>query len=164
MAIPPAAAGGDNVDTTIETPEGAIQIISDAERLGGGSDGLPDNSIALFVTSDPTNGQVQLIALTNIGFQFSGMSTPILLQGGQTVTILDGQLGPIQNFDLRRFLSNLSVSCWARTSARRSMGAIARICAVNATGSPAGYFGGDRPSRCPPSTNPKHCPPKGSVR
>jgi len=103
MAIPPAAAGGDNVDTTIETPEGAIQIISDAERLGGGSDGLPDNSIALFVTSDPTNGQVQLIALTNIGFQFSGMSTPILLQGGQTVTILDGQLGPIQNFDLRRF-------------------------------------------------------------
>ncbi|MEM6869458.1 MAG: hypothetical protein AAF528_13880, partial [Cyanobacteria bacterium P01_C01_bin.121] len=103
MAIPPAAAGGDNVDTTIETPEGSFQIISDPNVLVDDSGGLPDDSIALFVTSDPTNGQVQLIALTNTLVQFSGDPTPVLLQGGQTVIIMDGQLGQVQNFDLRQF-------------------------------------------------------------
>lgn len=103
MAIPPAAAGGDNVDTTIETPEGAFQIISDPDVLGDGPDGLPDDSIALFVTSDPTNDQVQLIVLTDTLVQFSGEPTPILLEGGQTVIIMDGQLGQVQNFDLRQF-------------------------------------------------------------
>ena len=103
MAIPPAAAGGDNVDTTIETPEGSFQIISDPNVLVDDSGGLPDDSIALFVTSDPTSGQVQLIALTNTLVQFSGDPTPVLLQGGQTVIIMDGQLGQVQIFDLRQF-------------------------------------------------------------
>ena len=103
MAIPPAAAGGDNVDTTIETPEGSFQIISDPNVLVDDSGGLPDDSIALFVTSDPTSGQVQLIALTNTLVQFSGDPPPVLLQGGQTVIIMDGQLGLVQNFDLRQF-------------------------------------------------------------
>ena len=103
MMVPPGSGGGsDGIDTTVETPEGEIRIFAYSqppEALGG----EPDDTVALFIVSDPNNNQVQIISLTDVVIQLPSEVLPVLLEGGQTVTVIDGQLGEVQTFDLRRF-------------------------------------------------------------
>lgn len=63
---------------------------------------------ALVVEANAASASTQFYALTNSNFTVTTPEgkTLISLQGGQTVAVLNGQVGPIQEFDLQAFYQN----------------------------------------------------------
>ncbi|NJM95971.1 MAG: hypothetical protein HC800_01020 [Phormidesmis sp. RL_2_1] len=112
VTSPPGGSGG-GIDTTIETPGGQVQLLAAMLPPDGPisvEEQLEFTSAAI-VIFDPSLNQMQVLALTNdvrvldpTGENF------VLLQGGQTVSITDGLIGPVQDFDLRQFYQTSSLA------------------------------------------------------
>ena len=69
-------------------------------------------SLAMIVQFDAATNKAQVFALTNSSITvFDLKGRQIALQGGQTVAIVNGILGPVQTFDLKTFYqsSNLAI-------------------------------------------------------
>ncbi|WP_242046219.1 MULTISPECIES: hypothetical protein [Calothrix] len=102
-AVIASAAG--STGTTIETPQSRINIIAAAPPPG--SDILPPNvtSGAVAVTHNGATNTTQVFNLTNLPVtvtNLNGTQTQTL-QAGQTVTVNNGVISPVQNFDLQKF-------------------------------------------------------------
>ncbi len=103
IVSPPGGQGG-GIDTTIETPGGTVELLAAAtEQL--------DSAAAAIVIYDPGASQMTVLALTDGIRVFDGLGQgSILLQGGQKIDVIDGQLGAIQNFDLRLFYNTAELA------------------------------------------------------
>lgn len=102
-----------SVSTRVETSESQISIIAPKTTTGqiaslneAASFLLPpDRSSAVMVVHDPQANRTRVFALTDGDirvFNRSGTSS-IALIGGQTVAVTNGQLGPVETFDLEAF-------------------------------------------------------------
>jgi hypothetical protein len=120
VVSPPSDTGdtGEAVGTAIETPGGLTLAFTFDDGMGGGIDGeiTPTSGTftgahAAIVIYNPGLNQLQVLALTN-GVQLFGPegAAPVLLQGGQQITVTNGQFGPVQTFDLRHFYSTASLA------------------------------------------------------
>ncbi|BAY09336.1 hypothetical protein [Calothrix sp. NIES-2098] len=91
--------------TTIETPQSRINVIAAAPPPG--SDILPPTATsgAVAVTHNGATNITQVFNLTNLPVTVTNLNGTQLqtLQAGQTVTINNGVISPVQNFDLQRF-------------------------------------------------------------
>ena len=105
MVVSPPGGFGGGLDTRIETPGGQVELLAAALP----PEGIPaieqlEFTSAAMVIYDPESNQMQVLALTNDVRVLDGTGeNAVLLQGGQTVTVTDGQLGSVQDFDLRQF-------------------------------------------------------------
>jgi hypothetical protein len=102
-AVIASAAG--STGTTIETPQSRINLIPAAPPPG--SDILPPNvnNGAVAVTHNGATNTTQVFNLTNLPVtvtNLNGTQTQTL-QAGQTVTVTNGVISPVQNFDLQKF-------------------------------------------------------------
>lgn len=103
-----------SVGTQVETSESRVSIIA-PEPVPGASTatgetetGLlipPERSSAVMVVHDPAQNSTRVFALTDGDIRVFNRSetnsTPLI--GGQTVAITNGQLGPVEEFDLATF-------------------------------------------------------------
>lgn len=109
IALITSPAGG--LSTRVETPGGQIEFL--AATLPPpplGDEPAPGEPVALSQTTaalvlyDPAQNQLQVFALTNNITVFGLDGLPItLLQGGQSISVINGIPGPIQHFDLSTF-------------------------------------------------------------
>lgn len=104
IVSPPGGFGG-GLDTRIETPGGQVELLAAALPPEGAP--VPEQlefTSAAIVVYDPAAGQMQAFALTNdVRVLDASGENFVLLQGGQTVSVTNGQLGQVQDFDLRQF-------------------------------------------------------------
>jgi hypothetical protein len=91
--------------TTIETPENRIDLM--AMVLPPGAETFPPNETdgAVAVTYNSLTKTGQVFNLTNLPVQVANLDgTQVqVLQAGQTVTMINGVIGPVQTFDLQKF-------------------------------------------------------------
>ncbi|GAC1491355.1 MAG: hypothetical protein NVS2B14_03730 [Chamaesiphon sp.] len=102
IATPP-----DSVGTTVQTPQSRIEIQTAAAPVSPTSRllSLPIQSNALIIQHNPALNTTQVFALTNSNIAVSNLEgkNTVFLQGGQTVSIMNGMVGPVQEFDLKTF-------------------------------------------------------------
>lgn len=100
IVSPPGGFGG-GLETTIETPNGQVELL--AMPLPPPPESLEFASAAIVIV-DPDNNLMQVLALThNIKVSDPSGANSVLLMGGQTVTVTNGELGDVQNFSLPQF-------------------------------------------------------------
>lgn len=100
-----------SVGTLLQTPG------TDVSLLALHSTSTPDSLLpserasALMVIYDRNSNSTQVYALTDSDFKiFDQKSTAsVSLKGGQTVTVINGVVGNIQEFDLKKFYQNVSL-------------------------------------------------------
>ena len=100
------------VGTRVETPGGQVlaQAIPPSPSTSPSSPTLPATpptqplSLAMIVRFDAASNTTNVFALTNGSITvFDLKGGQVFLTGGQTVSIVNGALGPVQTFDLRTF-------------------------------------------------------------
>lgn len=103
-----------SVGTQVETSESRVSIIApetvpgSSTAVGETESGLlipPERSSAVMVVHDPAQNSTRVFALTDgdirVFDRSEANSTPLI--GGQTVAVTNGQLGPVEEFDLATF-------------------------------------------------------------
>lgn len=109
-----AMAGPGSTVTTVETPQFTVDNISGppATPLPGTDiypTSLRSGAVALYFDSEKNTGGV--FNLTSLPVTVTSLDgKQVTLQAGQTVTVKDGVIGPVQNFDLRKFYQTSSLS------------------------------------------------------
>jgi hypothetical protein len=91
--------------TRIETPQSRIDVI--AAAIPQGLNVLPPNAMsgAVLVNHDINTNTTQAFNLTNVPVTITNLdgTQSQTLQAGQTVTVTNGVISPVQNFDLQKF-------------------------------------------------------------
>ena len=100
---PPGSTG-----TRVETPQSRIAVIAAAPPVPGSAPDIfspAQRSNGLIALHDSTLNKTQVFALTNGGITVSDLAGKniVTLQGGQTVSVINGVVGPVQTFDLKTF-------------------------------------------------------------
>lgn len=90
-----------SIANRVQTPDAEIEVTPNAPD-GGGS--APEDSTAVVIIYSPTLGTQVLNLTPNPADVSNSEGTETLtLQAGETLTVTNGELGPVQTFDLNRF-------------------------------------------------------------
>jgi hypothetical protein len=89
-----------NFTKAAQEDRGAVTAAEDANLLSP-----PDRASALMVIHDPASNKTQVFALTNGSIKVSNLQgiNTVPLQGGETVSIISGNVGEVKEFDLEAF-------------------------------------------------------------
>lgn len=112
-AIPPATASTQAKPMPTAThlsPQ--PPLLSQTETTPGELLPPPDRSSAVMVSYEAARGFTQVFALTNGDITVADAmgQESVALQGGQTVVVREGELGPVQEFDLQTFYRSVALA------------------------------------------------------